>query len=80
MKTTLESNNLTIYLQGRIDSNNAITMEQEIISAVRNASGANIVLDVYMPINKSHVHGHIEPLNRKNRATFPMAEPSGKIR
>jgi len=45
MKTTLESNNLTIYLQGRIDSNNAITMEQEIISAVRNASGANIVLD-----------------------------------
>ena len=45
MKTTVESNNLTIYLQGRIDSNNAITMEQEIISAVRNASGANIVLD-----------------------------------
>lgn len=45
MKTTLENNNLTIYLQGRIDSNNALAMEQEIISVVRNAPGANIVLD-----------------------------------
>ena len=45
MKTTLENNNLTIYLEGRIDSNNAPAVEQEIMSAVRNASGANVVLD-----------------------------------
>ena len=45
MKTTLENNNLTIYLEGRIDSNNAPAVEQEMMSAVRNASGANVVLD-----------------------------------
>ena len=41
-------------------------------------TGLHSVLIMYMPIEKSHVHGHLEPLNRKNRATFPMAEPSGK--
>ena len=45
MKTTLENNNLTIYLEGRIDSNNAPAVEQKMMSAVRNASGANVVLD-----------------------------------
>ena len=45
MKTTLENNKLTIYLEGRIDSNNAPAVEQEMMSAVRNASGANVVLD-----------------------------------
>ena len=45
MKTTLENNNLTICLEGRIDSNNAPAVEQEIMSAVRNAPGANVVLD-----------------------------------
>ena len=45
MKTTLENNNLTICPEGRIDSNNAPVMEQEIMLAVRNAPGANIVVD-----------------------------------
>ena len=45
MKTTLENNNLTICLEGRIDSNNAPAAEQEIMTAVRNAPGANPVLD-----------------------------------
>ena len=45
MKTTLENKNLTICLEGRIDSNNASAVEQEIMSAVRNEPGANVVLD-----------------------------------
>lgn len=45
MKTSLENNNLTIYLEGRIDSNSALTVEQDIMSVVANASGANVVLD-----------------------------------
>ena len=45
MKTTFENNNLTICLEGRIDSNNAPAVEQEIMSAVKKAPGANVVLD-----------------------------------
>ena len=45
MKTTLENNDLTICLEGRVDSNNAPAVEQEIMSAVRNAPGAHVVLD-----------------------------------
>ena len=45
MKTKIENNNLTIYLEGRVDSNNAPAVEQEITSVVRNTSGANVVLD-----------------------------------
>lgn len=32
-------------MEGRIDSNNAPAVEQGITSAIRNASGANVVLD-----------------------------------
>ena len=33
MKKTLENNNLTIFLEGRIDSNNAPAVEQEMMLA-----------------------------------------------
>ncbi len=45
METILENNNLIISLEGRIDSNNASIVEQEIMSAISNAPGANVVLD-----------------------------------
>ena len=45
MKKTLENNNLTIFLEGRIDSNNAPAVEQEIMLAVSNVPGANVTLD-----------------------------------
>ena len=41
----MENNHLTICLEGRIDSNNAPAVEREIMFAVRNAPGANVVLD-----------------------------------
>ena len=45
MKTTLENNCLTIRLEGRIDSANAASIEQEIMVAVEDAQGAETVLD-----------------------------------
>ena len=45
MRTTLTDNTLTIYPEGRIDSNNAMEEEQKIMSAVGEAPGADIVLD-----------------------------------
>lgn len=45
MKTMLENNILTVFLEGRIDSNSAPAAEQEILSAVKEAPGAEIVLD-----------------------------------
>ncbi|MBQ6373362.1 MAG: anti-sigma factor antagonist [Clostridia bacterium] len=45
MEKALENNHLTICLEGRIDSNNAPAVEREIMFAVRNAPGANVVLD-----------------------------------
>ena len=45
MKTTLENNCLTIRLEGRIDSANAASIEQEIMAAVEDAQGAETVLD-----------------------------------
>ena len=45
MKTRLSNNKLTIFLEGRIDTNNAAAVEAELMSAVRSAQGAEIVLD-----------------------------------
>ncbi len=45
MQTRLENNTLTICLEGRIDSNNAPTVEGEIIAAVDKAPNAEITLD-----------------------------------
>ena len=45
MKTAIENNALTIWLEGRIDSNNAAAIEQEIGAAVKEAPGTEIVLD-----------------------------------
>ena len=45
MKTRLSNNKLTIFLEGRIDTNNAAAAEAELMSAVRSAEGAEIVLD-----------------------------------
>ncbi len=44
MKTTLENNTLTIFLEGRIDTNNAAQTEQEIFAAA-GGSSAEIVVD-----------------------------------
>jgi uncharacterized protein (TIGR02172 family) len=45
MKTTLENNTLTIYLEGRIDTNNASTVESDIFAAVHANPGAEIIVD-----------------------------------
>ena len=44
MKTTIDNNTLTLYLEGRIDINNAAQTEQEIFSAVDGRT-ESIVLD-----------------------------------
>ena len=45
MRTTLENNNLTICLEGRIDSNNAPALEAELFEAVNANPGAEIAID-----------------------------------
>ena len=45
MKTNLTDNTLTLYLEGRIDSNNAAQVEREAMAAVANAPGAGLALD-----------------------------------
>ena len=45
MKTQADNNTVTIFLEGRIDTNNANTAEQEIFEAVNAAGAENTVLD-----------------------------------
>ena len=45
MKTTLDENTLTLYPEGRIDTNNAIQIEKEALAAVEASPGADIVID-----------------------------------
>lgn len=45
MNTTLSDNKLTIYLEGRIDSNNAPAIEQDIMAVVKESLGMDIILD-----------------------------------
>ena len=45
MKTAIESNKLTLFTEGRIDSNNAAEVEREILAAVGANPGADIVID-----------------------------------
>ena len=45
MNTTLSDNKLTIYLEGRIDSNNAPAIEQDIMAVVKESPGVDIILD-----------------------------------
>ncbi len=45
MKTTLEGNCLTLFLEGRMDSNNAPAFEREILEAVQKAPKAEVLLD-----------------------------------
>ena len=45
MKTTIRNNTLTVYLEGRIDTNNAAQTESEIFAAVDGADGADTVID-----------------------------------
>lgn len=45
MNISLDNDKLTVHLEGRIDSNNAPSVEQEIMSAVSDAPGAETVLD-----------------------------------
>ena len=45
MKTTIRNNTLTIYLCGRIDTNNAEQTEHEILESVESANCADIVID-----------------------------------
>ena len=46
MKTTLENNTLTLFLEGRVDTNNASAVEAELFAAVNANPGAEIVVDV----------------------------------
>ena len=45
MKKQVDNNQMTLYLEGRIDSNNASSWEQEIMEAVGSAPGAELTLD-----------------------------------
>ena len=45
MKTQLENNKLTMFLEGRIDSNNAAQTESELLAALTGAQGADVALD-----------------------------------
>lgn len=45
MKTTLDEKTLTLYPEGRIDTNNAVQIEQEALAAVEASPGADIVID-----------------------------------
>ena len=45
MKTKQENNRLTIYLEGRIDTNNAAQTERELLDAAATAPGATVALD-----------------------------------
>ena len=45
MKTELESNVLTIFLEGRIDSVNAAKIEDELFAAVNDCPGAQVSID-----------------------------------
>ena len=45
MKTTIQNNELTIYLCGRIDANNSEDIEREIFSAVDGSNSSDIVID-----------------------------------
>jgi len=45
MRTTNENNTLTVFLEGRIDTNNAAQTENEIFAAVEGANGAEPVID-----------------------------------
>ena len=45
MRTDKTGNTLTLYLEGRIDSNNALQMEEESLSAVKEHPDADLALD-----------------------------------
>ena len=45
MKTELQNGNLTIFLEGRVDSNNAQQVERELLDAASEAPGAAVTLD-----------------------------------
>ena len=48
MKTTVENNRLTLFPEGRIDSTNAAALESDIMAAVGENPGADIVIDAFL--------------------------------
>ncbi|MBR6337887.1 MAG: STAS domain-containing protein [Ruminococcus sp.] len=45
MRTSLDNNTLTLFLEGRIDTNNAPRVDAEITEAIDGVSPENIVID-----------------------------------
>ena len=45
MKTTVENNKLTVFLEGRIDTNNAAQTEKDIFDAIGNSGSEDIIFD-----------------------------------
>ena len=45
MKTTVENNKLSIFLEGRIDTNNAAQTEKDIFDAIGNSGSEEIIFD-----------------------------------
>ena len=45
MKTSVENNTLTIFLDGRIDTNNAVQTEKDIFDAIGNSGTEDIIFD-----------------------------------
>ena len=45
MKTSVENDTLTIFLDGRIDTNNAAQTEKDIFDAIGNSGTEDIIFD-----------------------------------
>ena len=45
MKTNVENNTLSIFLEGRIDTNNAAQTEKDIFDAIGNSGSEDIIFD-----------------------------------
>ena len=45
MKTKIENNTLTIFLEGRVDSNNAAQLEKDVFEAVEESNCTDVIID-----------------------------------
>ena len=80
MKTQLENDTLTLYLDGRIDSNNAPAVEEEFQTAVESAPEATVVLDAekleYISSAGLRV---LMKLKKRKKGPLPMVNVSPEV-
>ena len=80
MKTQLQNDTLTLYLDGRIDSNNAPAVEEEFQTAVESAPEATVVLDAekleYISSAGLRV---LMKLKKRKKGPLPMVNVSPEV-